>query len=77
MLILDLEIISTAKANSKFIELICELSIVSFKSSNFSDVEIKVIWGKGLRNNAFLYLSLDFVLISWFRRHFNNKIIAT
>ena len=76
-LVFEFEIFSSAKSNSQFIEFISKLSIVSLKSSDLSDVKVKIIGSDGFRYNPFLDLGLDLVLISWRRRHFNNKIIAT
>ena len=75
--VFEFEVFSSAKSNSQLIEFISKLGVVSLKSSDLSDVEVKIIGSDGFRYNPFLDLGLDLVLVSWRRRHFNNKIIAT
>ena len=69
-LVFEFKVLSSAKSNSQLIEFISKLGVVSLKSSDLSDVEVKIIWSDGFRYNPFLDLGLDLVLVSWRRRHF-------
>lgn len=73
----DLKILCPAQSDSDFVEIILKNIVVTFETTDFSDVEVKIIGRRSIRVNAFENFCLNLILSSRWTRHFNNKIITT